>query len=170
MKRFLFLATFAALLAGCAQYSWKSAVPAEMRLVAVPVFRNATDLTEAGPVVTRQVKREFQREGTFRLAESGAALEVQGELVSAGAADVNGDLRTGRRLHGGELVLVAKVSVIDKLRGRVLIDGRRFTGSAPFSAVDDNTTAMRDACGRAADDLARGLVDAVLALDFKTEK
>lgn len=158
--------------AGCANYSWRPSVPAEMRTVQVPVFRDASGLTETGAVVTRQVLREFQREGTLRILADGAALEIQGEVVAASAGGIAADYRTGSRIHGGELTLTAKVSVIDKVRGRVLVDNRVYSGSAPFSAMQDNVTAHRDAAGRAADDLARRIVDDVLKLkfDFKTEK
>ena len=160
------------LAAGCAGYSWRSSVPAEMRTVQVPVFRDASGLTETGPVVTRQILREFQREGTFRILRDGAALEIQGEVTAASAIGVNADYKAGSRNHGGELVLKAKVSVIDKRGGRVLVDNREYTGSAPYSAQQDNTTAFRDAAGRAADDLAQRVVDDVLNLgyDVKTEK
>ena len=56
---------FAALFApGCGtSYSWRPAVPEDMRTVSVPSFRNESDVQELGAVVTRQVLREFQREG-----------------------------------------------------------------------------------------------------------
>lgn len=157
---------------GCANYSWRPSVPAGMRTVQVPVFRDASGLTETGPVVTRQILREFQREGTFVVKSAGAALEIQGEVVSAKAVGVNANYKEGSRNHGGDLVLRARVSVIDKRAGRVLVDNRGYEGSAPFSAQQDNTTAFRDAAGRAADDLAQRVVDDVLRLDYgvKSEK
>lgn len=158
--------------AGCASYSWKPSVPAELRTVQVPVFRDVSGLTETGPVVTRQILREFQREGTFAIRSDGAALEVQGEVVSAKSGSENANYRAGSRLHGGMLTLTAKVSVIDKVRGVVLVDDRVYSGEAPYSSLQDNTTAFRDAAGRAADALAQRLVDDVLKLKFdvKTEK
>ena len=52
-----------------------------MRTVSVPTFRNETDVLELGAVATRQTLREFQREGTFRIAsQDDAALEVQAVL------------------------------------------------------------------------------------------
>lgn len=158
--------------AGCASYSWRSSVPADMRTVQVPVFRDASGLTETGPVVTRQILREFQREGTFSILSDGAALEVQGEVVTASSSGVNADYKAGSRMHGGTLVLKTRVSVIDKVRGLVLVDNRVYEGEAPYSSLQDNTTAYRDAAGRAADDLAQKVVDDVLRLKFdvKTEK
>jgi hypothetical protein len=55
-----------------------------MRTVSVPTFRNESDVVEIGAVATRQVLREFQREGTFSIRRSGSsALEVQGSIVKA---------------------------------------------------------------------------------------
>ena len=161
------LSSFAA---GCANYTWRPSVPAELRTVQVPVFRDVSGLTETGPVVTRQILREFQREGTFRIVSDGAALEIQGEVVSAVSRGRNADYKAGSRNHGGELELKAKVSVIDRRKGLVLVDNREYTGLAAYSAQQDNTTAYRDAAGRAADDLAQRIVDDVLGFDFKTEK
>lgn len=172
MIKTLSILTLALAVAGCAGYSWKPSVPAGMRTVQVPVFRDSSGLTETGPVVTRQILREFQREGTFSIMSDGAALEIQGEVVSAGSSEVNADYKAGSRLHGGILVLKAKVSVIDKARGIVLVDNRVYEGEAPYSSLQDNTTSYRDAAGRAADDLAQKVVDDVLKLKFdvKTEK
>lgn len=166
MRRMISVLLAAAAFAGCANYSWRPSVPAAMRTVQVPVFRDVSELTETGPVVTRQLLREFQREGTFEVLSDGAALEVQGEVVSAKSGQRNADYKAGSRLHGGVLTVTAKVSVIDKTRGLVLVDGREYSGDAPYSAQQDVTTAFRDAAGRAADDLARRIVDDVRRLDF----
>ena len=158
--------------AGCANYSWRSAVSDGMRTVQVPVFRDSSGLTETGPVVTRQLLREFQREGTFSIMSDGAALEVQGEVVSATSRGNNSSYRVGSRVHGGMFVLSAMVSVIDKVNGRILVNNRMYFGETPYSAMQDNTTAYRDAAGRAADDLAQKVVDDVRnrKFDVKTEK
>lgn len=169
MKKVLSLVSMVIVAAGCANYSWKSSVPAEMRTVQVPVFRDASGLTETGPVVTRQILREFQREGTFSVVSDGAALEVQGEVVSASSRGNNSSFRVGSRVHGGMFVLSATVSVIDKIRGRILVNNRMYTGETPYSAMQDNTTAYRDAAGRAADALAQRVVDDVLKLKFDVE-
>ena len=172
MKKLLLAAAAAALLCGCAGYRWTSSVPEKMRTVQVPTFRNSADLTEVGSVVTVQLLREFQREGTFKILSDGAALEIQGEVVSASAQSEAANYRIGSRFHGGMLKITARVSVIDKRNGRILVDNCEYSGEAHYSAGQDNTTAMRDASGRAADDLAQKVVDAVLAIDFngKTEK
>lgn len=157
------------LVCGCgANYRWRPAVPAEMRTVAVPTFRNESDLQEAGSVAARQVLREFQREGTFKIRPTGeAALEIQGTVQSVAASAAAYSRRSWMRVAGYEQTGTFLVSVIDKRRGKVLIDNRRYMARASFASGQDLTTAQRDAAGRLADDLARQVVDDVLNLKWE---
>jgi hypothetical protein len=168
--KFLILACAAATLCGCASnYAWRPSTPEEMRTVSVPTFRNESDVQEAGAVAARQLLREFQREGTFRIRATGdAALEVQGVVREGTSSTVAYDRRSGMRRSGSEFTLVAVVSVIDKRNGKVLIDNRAYSGVTTFTSGHDLATARRDAAGRAADDLARQVVDDIL--NFKWEK
>lgn len=158
----LFLAT------GCASaYSWKSSVPKDMRTVAVPVFVNKSDLQEVGAIASRQILREFQREGTFKLVRNDdSAVEIQGEIVSAACDRLAYTRRTGQRISGYDFNISAKISVIDHKNGRVLIDNKSYVGSAPMTAGDDLMNAERNAAGAAADDLARQVVVDVLNLKW----
>jgi len=151
---------------GCGtDYAWRSSVPQDMRTVSVPTFRNESDLQEAGAVAARQVLREFQREGTFAIRGSDdAALQVQGTVKAVSGLLTAYDRRHGLRLNGYEISAVVSVSVVDKRRGKVLVDNRIYRANAPFAASDDITTAQRDASGRVMDDIARQVVDDVLAL------
>lgn len=156
------------LAAGCAStYSWQSSVPNDMRTVSVPVFANKSDLQEVGAVATRQLLREFQREGTFKLVRNDdSAVEVQGEIVSATSSRLAYNRRTGQRVSGYDFKITACISVIDHKNGRVMIDNKTYTGSAPMTASDDLMNAARNASGAAADDLARQIVDDVLNLKW----
>lgn len=153
---------------GCAtDYSWRSAVPEDMRTVSVPTFRNESNVSELGSIATRQLLREFQREGTFKIRVNGdAALEIQGVIKSATPSMSARDRRLGARIAAYSASAEAEVSVIDKRRGKVLVDNRRYRAEASFTAGQDRTTAMRDASGRLADDLARQVVDDVLNLKW----
>lgn len=157
------------LVCGCgANYRWRPSVPADVRTVAVPTFRNESELQEVGAVAARQVLREFQREGTFKIRPVGdAALEIQGTVVSAGGGSVAYDRRSGLRISSYELTGEFSVSVIDKRAGKVLVDNRRYTARASFAVGQDLTTAQRDASGRMAEDLARQVVDDVLNLKWE---
>ena len=158
------LAGFALCVCGT-DYAWRSSVPQDMRTVSVPTFRNESDLQEAGAVAARQVLREFQREGTFAIRGSDdAALQVQGTVKSVSSPMVAYDRRQSLRLRGYEISAVVLVSVVDKRRGKVLVDNRTYSATASFVASDDITTGQRDASGRVMDDIARQVVDDVLAL------
>lgn len=164
-RRTVCLLLLAAVLSGCrTSYVWTSAVPAEKRTVSVPVFRNESAETELGSVVSRQILREFQREGTFRLSTpAAAAVEVQGVIRRAESAYEGGARRIGNRFNNYRFRLVADVSVIDRVGGKVLIDNRPYTAETVFASSQDLMTGRRNASGRLAEELARQVVDDVLA-------
>ena len=150
--------------AGCKTgYTWTSKVPSDMRTVAVPTFRNETKVTEIGAVASRQLLRELQREGTFKIRRTGdAAIEIQGEITSASLGGGVHDRRTYNRVSSAEFNIRAKVSVIDKRNGRVLVNNKTYSASVTTSRIDDAMTAERDASARAADALAQQIVDDLL--------
>lgn len=156
-----------ALAAGCASYSWRPSVPEDMRTVSVPTFLNEGDVTELGDVVARQVLRELQREGTFKVVHpDDAALEVQGVVKEASSSTVAYERRTGARNRERRFTMTAVVSVVDRRGGRVLLNGRKYKASTTFLVNDDVVTGERDASGRLAEDLARQIVDDILALKW----
>ena len=153
---------------GCSSsYSWRSSVPADARTVAVPTFRNESDVSEVGALASRQLLREFQREGTFRVRSAGeAAIEVQGVIKSVSPAMAAYNRRTGGRVAAYDLSATAEISVVDKRTRKVLVDNRKYVANATFTAGQDRTTAVRDASGRLMDDLARQVVDDILNLQW----
>lgn len=155
------LLALALMAAGCGAYRWSGEVPGELRTVSVPVFRNESDVTELGSVAARELAREFQREGTFRLsARDEAALEIQGEITGITRGNTAfGDRFTHRRRSEYDFSMQVKVSVIDRRAGKVLVDARKYTARTTFVAEQDLLTAERDASGRLAEDLARQVVD-----------
>lgn len=171
MKRVVLLSLALAglvVLSGCGKtYCWKPSVPEGLRTVAVPTFRNESDLMELGAVTARQTLREFQREGTFRIASTDdAALEIQGTIKKVSAGVGAYDRRSGLRLSAYEMQVLVEVSVIDRKAAKVLIDNRPYTATATMTGSQDVTTLQRDASGRAAEDLARQIVDDVLNLKW----
>ena len=155
-------------LCGCGtDYCWRSSVPEAVRTVSVPTFRNESDLNELGAVASRQVLREFQREGTFSICRADdAAVEVQGivKRVTVGSGSYN--RRTLGRMHACDMTAQVEISVIDKRAGRVLVDSRLYRARTTMTFGQDKTTAERDAAGRLADDLSRQVVDDVLNLKW----
>ena len=158
----------AALAQGCASdYSWRSSVPADMRTVAVPTFRNESDVQEIGALMSGQLAREFQREGTFKVrVEGDSALEIQGVVKSAAPAVAAYDRRSGLRVASYDMSATVHVSVIDKRNGKVLVDNRPYSATASFAAMQDISNAQRDASGRVAESLAAQIVDDVLNLKW----
>ena len=153
---------------GCASsYSWKPSVPQGMRSVCVPTFRNESDVSELGAVATRQLLREIQREGTFKIRNAGeAALEIQGVIKSAGSAVGAYDRTTELALNAYDYSAVAEISIVDKRSRKVLADNLKFSASTRFTSGQDLTTATRNASGRLMDDLARQVVDKLLGLKW----
>lgn len=167
MKRFA-MAAFAALtVCGCANYSWKPAIPEDMRTVAVPTFLNESTVTELGSAIATQTLREFQREGTFKIRPAGeSAVEIQGIVRESDSRSVAYARKTGERNREYRLRATAVVSIIDKKSGKVVVDNRRYTASTSFIAGDDILTGERDAANRLAEEFARQIVDDTLALDL----
>lgn len=169
MNKFLLALVTVAALVGCrSPYSWTSDVPQKLRTVAVPTFRNESDVTELGVLAATQILREFQREGTFKIARpDDAAVEVQGVITDVYVTSNGGDVRTGNRTTDCSLMMRAEVSVVERVNGRVLVDNKVYTANTTFIAGPiDLLTAERDASRRLAEDLAAQVVDDVLAVQW----
>jgi hypothetical protein len=153
---------------GCAsEYSWKSDVPQQMRTVFVPVFRNESEITEFGSLAARQILREFQREGTFSIGMPGSsAIEIQGVIKKSTGSTSDFYHGTGIRLSNIDLSVSAEISVVDKTKGKVIVDNKYYEARTTFIQNDDFHTSRRDASGRLAEDLARQVVDDVLSLKW----
>ena len=162
------MALVAGLVAGCGtSYSWRSGVPEGKRTVTVPTFANETDVSELGAVATRQLLREIQREGTFRIAPEGeAALEVQGVVKRLSMGVTAYDRRSGMRYAGFTLKAEVEISVVDRARRAVVVDAKRYVASTVVTSSQDLMTSQRDASGRLMDDLAQQVVDDLLEMKF----
>ncbi|HRT30672.1 MAG TPA: LPS assembly lipoprotein LptE, partial [Kiritimatiellia bacterium] len=89
---------FLFLIAGCASYRIGSDVPQELRTITVPVFENASGFPEIDATVTQYVLREFQREGTFKIASlDDASLKLLGKLIKTDMQSLNYDRGYGAR-------------------------------------------------------------------------
>jgi len=166
MKTLKLIVPALALFAGCATYTWKPEVPQDCRTVAVPVFRNESDVSALGSEVARQTLREFQREGTYSIAPADeCALEVQGVVKNAESGTVAYERRTGARNRERRFKAVASVSFVDKKGGKTLLE-RKYRAETTFLVNDDVVTGERDASGRLAEDIARQIVDDALSLKW----
>lgn len=168
MTKFATIALGVIFLGGCAsEYAWTPSVPSEMRTIAVPTFRNESGVVELGPVMSREVLREFQREGTFSIGRSDdAALEVQGVVKGVSENGESYNRRAGYRTSAYEFTAEVDISIIDRKNSKVLVNNRRYVAHTTLTAMQDISTAERDASGRLAGDLARQVVDDVLNLKW----
>ena len=155
---------FLFLTASCASYRIGSAVPQELRTIAVPVFENASGFPELDATVTQYVLREFQREGTFKIASmDDASVKLLGKLIRADLQSLNYDRGYGARTSEYRYTLVAEITLVERGTGKLLIDGERIKANTTFLTHGDMLTGMQDAGPRIAKELSRSIVDAVLA-------
>jgi hypothetical protein len=150
--------------AGCANYRLKTAVPDELRTIAVPVFENASGFPEIDALVTQEVLREFQREGTFKLARlDDASLKLLGKLESSKNEPVNFDRNFSSRASEYRHTLTARITLVERGSGKLLIDDMPIKANTTFLVRGDMLTGLQDAQPRIARELARAITDAVLA-------
>ncbi|MBO7683096.1 MAG: hypothetical protein J6T51_00030 [Kiritimatiellae bacterium] len=160
----------AAAAAGCgSSYAWRSPVPPSARTVSVPTFANESSVSGLGAAASRQLLREIQREGTFKVAGDDAALEIQGVVKKVQAGGAAYDRRTGMRFASFTFSAAAEVSVIDRRTRKVLVNNRLYTATAPVTSSQDMATARRDAAGRLMESLAAQVVDDLLNMKFDGE-
>ena len=156
-----------AAIAGCAGYTWGTSVPEEYRTVAVPVFENLTEVAELGHIVTQHTLREFQREGTFKVATpENAAIEVQGVIRRMNREGVSYDRGRGMRATEYHYEVQADVTYVDKRNGKVLLERRGIQAETTFLTQNDLLTGQKNAAPRIAQDIARQVVNDALALPF----
>ena len=148
---------------GCANYRWTSSVPVEIRTVAVPEFQNQSRLAELGPMTTQYTLREFQREGTFSIRRSGdSSIEVQGVIKKVEFKPVAYARGYGMRAGEYRCFATLEASLIDKDKGKVLLNNRSYTAETTISVQNDLLTAQRNAVPRLAAEFARQIVDDAL--------
>ncbi|MBQ7188218.1 MAG: hypothetical protein IJR99_02265 [Kiritimatiellae bacterium] len=165
MKVFGHLLLLAALfLNGCASYTWRSRVPEDLRTLAVPVFENESGQPELDAIVTKYTLRELQREGTFQIARlSDASLKLLGKLTRVKTDSITFDRNFGSRTAEYKLTVVAEITLVDTASGKTLIDRQKIKARTTFLTHGDMLTGLQDAYPRVSKELARSIVDAILA-------
>jgi hypothetical protein len=122
----------AGLVQGCAGYHVGPAKPAYLRdvhTIAVPMFGNTTLVPRIEALITGTIIKQFQQDGTYRIANADTADAVlKGEIVAVSRSPAR-SLR-GNVLSTTEFYLT--ISVKYSLRGR---DGPQFGGAAKRGLV-----------------------------------
>jgi hypothetical protein len=154
-------ALLALLLGGCAGYHIGPIQPYYLRTVhsiAIPTFKNDTLLPRISVLITDSVIKQFQQDGTYRIARKDDADAV---LVAEIDRVDRGPLRSvrGNVLATVEFNLVIKVhySLLDR-NGKALTSPQIAYGTTSFFVGDDITTDERQAIPIAAEEMAVHLV------------
>ncbi len=160
MKKLPFL-LLVLLLSGCAGYHLGPATPAylrEIHSIAVPIFRNATLLPRIEALVTGTVIKQFQQDGTFRIAsEDSADASLKGEIVAVGrspARSVRGNVLATTEFN---LALRVRYTLVGR-DGKTIAGPAEAAGSTSFFVGEDVNTDERQALPLAAEQLAGHLV------------
>lgn len=161
MKRAFSISLLALLLSGCAGYHLGPATPAYLRQIhsiAVPTFRNTTLVPRIEALVTGTVVKQFQQDGTFRIAnEEGADAILKGEIVGVGrspARSVRGNVLATTEFN---LALRVRYTLVGR-DGKTMAGPSEVAGMTSFFVGEDVNTDERQALPLAAEEMAKSLV------------
>ncbi len=146
--------------AGCAGYKVGpvNGFAAGEKSIEVKPFLNRTLEPRLTDAVTLQVRKEVQRDGTFRLAtrEDGDVV-VSGVLMNYNRFELSFAPRDTLTVRDYRLSLTAQVTARDRGTGRMLLD-QPVTGYTLIRVGSDLTSSERQALPLLAADLARNVV------------
>jgi hypothetical protein len=151
----------AALLAsGCAGYRLgpSNGMEAGEKSVRVAPFVNMTMQPRLGDEVTQQIRKELQKDATFRLSSrDDADIVLTGELVNYERYEMSFAPNDVLTVKDFRVLLTAQVTARDRVSGKVLLS-RKVSGNTLVRVGSDLTSAERQALPLIAEDLARGIV------------
>ena len=109
--------------------------------------------------VTGQIRKQLQRDATFKLSSrDDADIILTGEIVTYQRYELSfapNDVLTVRDFR---VVLTAQVTARDRISGKALLDNKKVSGSTLVRVGSDLTSAERQALPLIAADLARNIV------------
>jgi hypothetical protein len=145
---------------GCAGYQLGpvNGMTAGEKSIQINPFSNQTLQPRLTDPVTAQVRKELQRDGTYKLASHGDGdIIVTGTLTRYDRAEVtlsSSDILTVRDYR---LSLTAQVSARERATGKVILNEQPVTGYTLIRVGSDLTSAERQAAPLLAQDLAKNL-------------
>lgn len=151
-------------LTGCAGYRLgpPSGLAAREKSIQVSPFANRTVQPRLTDVVTSQLRKELQREGTYRLATHGEGdIIVTGALTKYDRFEVTFAANDILTVRDYRLSLTAQVTARERSSGKVLLD-QAVNGYTLIRVGSDLTSAEQQAMPLLAQDLAQN-VTALLA-------
>jgi len=156
------------LLAGCGYHTagHSSRLPANVQVLAVPVFINQTQTYRIEQLLTREVVREFNDRTKYHVVSSSGAdadATLKGTVLSAQASPLTYDEKSGR-ISSAVVTVSVKVSLMDHA-GHVLFENANYTFREQYqvsrevaSFFEEQTPALQ----RMSHDFARTLVSDIL--------
>jgi hypothetical protein len=161
VKRAFSISLLALLLNGCAGYHLGPATPAYLRQIhsiAVPTFKNMTLVPRIEVLVTGTVIKQFQQDGTFRIAnEDSADAILKGEIIGVGrspARSVRGNVLATTEFN---LSLRVRYTLVGR-DGKTIAGPLDAAGMTSFFVGADVNTDERQALPLAAEEMAGRLV------------
>jgi hypothetical protein len=149
---------------GCAGYRLGpvNELAAGARSVQVNPFSNQTLEPRLGDAVTAQLRKQLQRDGTYRLAShNDGDIVVSGSVISYHRQEVSLSPNDTLTVRDYRLALRAQVKAHDRISGKVLLD-QPVAGYTLIRVTTDLTSTERQAAPLLAADLAKN-VTALLA-------
>ena len=161
MKTFFAVAMCSLCLGGCLGYQIGPVKPYYLRdvhTIAIPTFENKTLLPRIEVLVTDTVIKQFQQDGTFRIASEENADAILKAEITRVERSPSRSVR-GNVLATSEFTLVMRVkySLVGK-NGEVLAQPSEVNGATSFFVGTDVTTDERQALPLATEQLATNLV------------
>ena len=130
-----------------------------MRSIAVPTFDNKTLLPRIAVLVTDTVIKQFQQDGTYRIASDETADAIlKGDITRisrAPARSVRGNVLATNEFN---LSMRVRYTLVQRGTGKTLANSGEVTGSTSFFVGPDITSDERQALPLAAEELAIRLV------------
>lgn len=149
-----------ALLPGCAGYRLgpSNGMAAGDKSMLIRPFANETLEPRLTDAVTTELRREVQRDGTFRLsAESDADITVTGVITRYNRREMSLSPTDTLTVRDYRVTLTALVTARERSTGRVLAERRPVTGSALIRVGSDLASSERQVLPVLAADLAKNI-------------
>jgi hypothetical protein len=148
-------------LTGCAGYKLgpTNGFAAGEKSVQVQPFVNQTLEARLTDAVTAQLRKEFQRDGTFRLAShEDGDIVVTGVITAYERREMSFNSKDTLTVKDYRLTITAQVKAKDQSSGRMLLD-RPVRGYTLVQVGNDLTSSERQALPLLAQDLAKNVAE-----------
>jgi len=150
------------LLGGCLGYRLGTTLPPGIRSLYIPTFVNRTGEPGLETTTTQAAIREFQQDGTLRIASEETAdayLDVQLQVFKLQALAYDED--DGRTAEEYRLIIIAQVDFY-RSESDERLSRRLVRGESSFEPSGDLSLGKMDALPEAAEDLAHQIVKTVV--------